>query len=222
MWKDFKLKKGRRRKTGVRLLRHGFSPERPPTRFRVDPHSAQLRTRLCHRFASERLPTQLLCWSWLHNAAYAIYAIHQHRRDLIHNTVLILTYHNDSVRLLRQGSASKKHTHSCVDFHTAQCWRMHLRHGSASESPLTRSCVDSHRFVGVAPSCIAQWTGLSVFAPSCIAQCCTVNWFVFAPSCIAQWTGLSLSAPSCIAQWTGLSLFVQAALHSKLVCQCFI
>ena len=137
----------------------------------------------------------ILCWfSHTTMIAYAFYARDQHR----------------------------KHTHSCVDFHTAQCWRMHLRHGSASESPLTRSCVDSHRFVGVAPSCIAQWTGLSVFAPSCIAQCCTVNWFVFAPSCIAQWTGLSLSAPSCIAQWTGLSLFVQAALHSKLVCQCFI
>ena len=69
---------------------------------------------ICFRMTS--LTTVVLIW--LHNAAYAIYAMPLHRRDLIHDTVLILTYYNDGVRLLRQGSASEK-------THTLLCWFSH-------------------------------------------------------------------------------------------------
>ena len=159
--------------------------------------------------------------------------------------VLFFTQHNAGVRIYARISIGKI---SCVDFHSAQCWRTRLRRGSASKSPLTRSCVDSHRCVGFALSCIAQWTSLSMLPPSCIAQwtglsmfCsqlhCTVNWFVnvllqaalhselvcqcFALSCIAQWTGLSVFAISryCTVNWF-VNVCYKPLLHSELVCQC--
>ena len=75
--------------------------------------------------------------------AYAFYVMDFHRKDLLHDSVLILTQRY-CVRVYGIDLLQNDFPHNCCADLTAQCSVRHLRHASASERPHTRYCVDSH------------------------------------------------------------------------------